>query len=400
MRDAQHFDPMSAEFLAQPEPLLNGMRARCVAWRHEGLAFGPAVSFFAHADCKAIYRDFKTFSSREPEASRDSHLGDALSLIGEDPPEHTRLRNAVGKVFTAHVIDGLEPRVQSLCDACFDEVLERDEFDMVEDLAARITVGMIAELVGVPPEDRPGVRNWTRRLAAIEGANLFLPPGDPRLAEMETVTAEVVAAMQDYFSARVDERIAEPRDDILTRLVQSGLERQEVISFAKILVLAGNETTTNLINNTVRLLIDHPDQERVLRERTELAPEAIEESLRVKSPLTQGGRVATRDVEISGEKVREGETVFMWISSANRDERVFERPDEFDVTREPGRHLAFAHGIHACLGSPLARLEGRVFLTTLLRRTRGMQRTRPELPPVPTPAINGTQHQWVRFDPA
>jgi len=400
MRDAHDFDPMSTEFLAEPESVLNRMRARGPAWRHDGLAFGPAVSFFGHADCKAIYRDFKTFSSQEPEASRDSHLGDALSLIGEDPPEHTRLRSAVGKVFTAHAINALEPRVQALCDACFDAVLERDELDMVEDLAAQITVGMIAELVGVPALDRAGVRAWTRRLAAIEGANLFLPPGDARIAEMESVTTEVIGEMQEYFAERVDERIAEPRDDILTRLVESGLERQEVISFAKILVLAGNETTTNLINNTVRLLIDHPDQERILRGRPELVPEAIEESLRLKSPLTQGGRVATRDVEIAGEKVREGETVFIWISSANRDERVFERPDAFDVTREPGRHLAFAHGIHACLGSPLARLEGRVFLNTLLRKTRGMRRTRPELPPVPTPAINGTLHQWIHFDPA
>jgi cytochrome P450 len=400
MSDAHSFDPMYEEFLTEPERVLERMRSRCAAWRHEGLAFGPAVSVFGHADCKAIYRDFKTFSSREPAAMRESHLGDALSLIGEDPPEHRRLRTAVNKVFTAPEINRLEPRVQAFCDACFDEVLERDEFDMVEDVAARITVGMIGELVGVPPEDRPRVRAWTRRLAAIEGANVFMQAGDPRLTEMEAITAEVIAEMQDYFAARVDACVARPGDGILDLLVQSELSRQETISFAKILVLAGNETTTNLINNTVRLLIDHPVQERILRERPQLVPEAIEESLRFKSPLTQGGRFATRDFEIAGEKIREGDAVLPWISSANRDESVFERPDEFDVTREPGHHLAFAYGIHACLGSPLARLEGRVFLTTLLRRTRSMRRTRPDLPPVPTPSINGTLHQWVRFDPA
>lgn len=393
------FHPMSDEFLSEPDSVLNRMRLHGPAWRHEALALGPAVSVFGHADCKAIYRDHKTFSSREPEASRDSHLGDALSLIGEDPPQHTHLRTSVNKVFNSKAIDELEPRIQELVDARLDEVIGRDEVDVVEDLAARVTVGMIGELVGIPREDWDRARTWTRRLSAIEGANSFLPAADPRLADMEQITAEVVGEMQAYFVERVDERVAQPRNDILTLLIQSGLTRQEAISFAKILVLAGNDTTTNLINNTVQLLIDHPKQERILRENPELVPNAIEESLRFKSPLAEGVRTATRDVEVAGEKICAGETVHMWISSANRDERVFDHADEFDVTRQPGRHLAFAHGLHACLGSPLARLEGRVFLSSLLSRTHAMHRTRDEMPPVPTPTLNGTQHQWVHFEP-
>jgi len=398
--ESARFDPLSDEFLRDPIPVLNRMRRSGDAYRHEDLHPVPAVSILGYRAVKSVYRDFKAFTSYIPEEARRIELADGVSLLGEDPPAHTHLRGAVNKVFTAHAIDALEAEVQVACDRLFDAVLDHEEFDMVEDLAARLTVFMISKLVGVSEEGHARIRDWTLRQAAINGASVWFPAGDPRFAELERITREANDEMQAYFGARVDERLKEPQDDILSLLVQSDLNRQEAISFAKLLVMAGNETTTNLINNTVALLIDHPEQERILRDEPELTPGAVEEVLRIRGPVNYSGRTAARDAEVDGVKIRAGEGVVLWVAAANHDERVYEHPERFDVRRAPRGVLAFGHGIHACLGSPLARLEGRVFLSTLLRRTRALERTRPEMEPIPTPIFNGVRHQYVRFHPA
>jgi cytochrome P450 len=393
------FAPLSEKFLRDPMPILARVREATPVFRHEETAF-PVVSVLRHREVKAVYRDFKNFSSFMPEEARRYELADGISLLGEDPPLHTHLRSAVNKVFTAHAINRLEADVQAVCDKLFDEALEKGEVDMVEDLAARVTVRMIARLVGVPEEDYGLVRDWTRRQSAINGASVWLKEGAPLWDHFETVTRLANDEMQDYFGDRVDERIARPRDDILTLLVQSGLERQQAISFAKLLVMAGNETTTNLINNTVLLLIDHPGEERMLRESPGLVPGAIEEVLRFKSPIHYSARTALRDLDLGGVEIRKDDAVAMWVTSAHRDSRVFEDPDRFDVRRAPQGNLAFGFGLHACLGSPLARLEGRVFLETLLRRTVRVERTSDDMPYLPTPIFNGVQQQRVRLHPA
>ena len=392
------FDPLSEDFMRDPLPTLARVREATPVYRHEGTAF-PVVSVLRYREVKAVYPDFRRFSSFVPEEVRRFELADGISLIGEDPPLHKRLRGSVSKVFTADVINRLESDVQVVCDKLFDEAMEKGEFDMVEDLSARITVRMIARLVGVPEEDYGLIRDWTLRQSAINGMSLFLPEGDPRWEKCEQITRLANDEMQAYFAARVDERVAQPRDDILTLLVQSGLDRQEAISFAKLLVMAGNETTSNLINNTVLLLIDHPEQDRILRDNPGLAPGAIEEVLRFKNPIHYSVRTAVDDVELGGVAIQKGDGVAMWVTAAHRDDRYYENPDHFDVRREPKGVLAFGHGLHVCLGSPLARLEGRVFLKTLLRRTRSVERTSDDMPPVPTPIFNGVQHQQVRFHP-
>ena len=392
------FDPMSPAFLSDPHAALRRVRDASAAFRHEKTWPGPVVSLLRYAEVRAGYRDFKTFSNYTPEEARELELADGISLLGEDPPLHTHLRGAVNKVFTAHAIAALEPQVQEACDHIFDDVLGTDEIDMVEDLAARLTVTMIARLVGVPEADYPLVRDWTRRQSAINGASLWLTgEDDSRIEEFMRITREANDEMQAYFGERVDERLDRPRDDILSLLVQSGLSRQQAISFAKLLVMAGNETTTNLINNSVKLLIDHPEQDRILRADPNLVPSALEEVLRFGPPILYSVRTAACDTELGGVKIREGEAVVLWAGSGNRDERVFEDPDRFDVRRAPKGVLSFGFGIHACLGSPLARLEGRVFLSTLLRRTRAVERTRGEMTPVPTPIFNGVRHQHLRL---
>ncbi len=391
------FDPMSLTFREAPAEGLRVMREAHPVFRHPDLEF-PTVSLFRHADIKAVYRDFKGYSSYIPEEARVYELADGTSLIGEDPPVHTHLRQSVSKLFTAHNVEELRPDVISRCQKIFDQVLDAGEIDAVEDLAAHLSVGVISQLVGVPESDRELIRDWTRRQSAINGTTAFLNPDDPRLDECAAITKSANDEMQLYLAERVDERIASPRADVLTLLVQSGLSRQEAISFAKLLVMAGNETTTNLINNTIGLLIDHPDQDRLLRSNPDLVDQAIEESLRFRGPINYSIRTAVADGEIGGEPIRKDDTMILWIGSGNLDPTRFEAPDRFDIERKPAALLAFGHGLHACLGSPLARLEGQVFLSTLIRRTNGVERTRAERPPVPTPIFNGDQHHWVRLN--
>jgi cytochrome P450 len=392
------FDPMSPEFLADPLATLARVRKEAAALRHEEGWPAPVVSLLRHAEVKAAYRDFKTFSSYIPEDARELELADGNSLIGEDPPLHTHLRGAVNKVFTAHEIAKLEAVVEETCEAVFDDALAAGEIDMVEDLAARITVAMIARLVGIPEADFPLIREWTVRQAAINGASVWLSgEDDPRIERFKRVTREANDEMQAYFAERVAERQRAPRDDILTRLVQSGLTSQEAISFAKLLVMAGNETTTNLINNAAIALIDHPEQERILRADPDLAGAAIEEVLRFLPPILYSVRTAVAETELGGVPIHPDEVVVLWAGSANHDERVFEAPERFDVRREPKGVMSFGFGIHACLGSPLARLEGRTFLATFLRRTRAIERVSDELPRATSPIFNGVTRQRVRL---
>ena len=393
----ERVDFLGDEFRRSAQAILSRARAEAPVIRH--LQLGTSlVSLLRHAEVKQAYRDYSLFSSFVPEELRRFELADGFSLLGEDPPEHTRIRSSIGKVFNAHAIAELEAEVRANCEGLFDSVLAQDEFDAVEDLAAKLTVSVIAGLVGVPEADHPVVRDWTLRQSAINGITIFLAEEDPRWEECAALTRGANDEMQAYFEARVDERLDSPRDDILTRFIQSGLDRQEAISFAKLLVMAGNETTTNLINNTIRLLIDFPEQQRLLREDPSLAGQAIEEVLRFRGPIRYSVRTAVRDTEVAGTKIHEGDAVVLWVASANADERRYPEPDSFDILRRPTGLLGFGHGLHACVGSPLARLEARVFLETLLRRTRFVERTREKMTPLASPIFDGVTHQFVRFE--
>jgi cytochrome P450 len=392
-------DLLGEQFATSAQAILSRARASAAAIRHPGLA-APLVSLLRHEEVKQAYRDYQLFSSFVPDDLRRFELADGFSLIGEDPPVHTRIRSSIAKVFSAHAIAELEASVRENCEKLFDRVVGAGEFDAVEDLAAKLTVGVIAKLVGVPESDYALVRDWTVRQSAINGTSIFFREVDPRWDECEAITQAANDEMQVYFEARVDERLASPRSDILTRLIQSGIGRQEAISFAKLLVMAGNETTTNLINNSIRLLIDHPEQQSLLRESPELAGPAVEEVLRFSGPIRYSVRTTTRNAEIGGMAINEGDGVVLWVASANRDERRYLDPDRFDILRGPTGLLGFGHGLHACVGSPLARLEARVFMETLLTRTRCLERTRQEMPPVPSPIFEGVAQQYVSFEAA
>lgn len=283
-------------------------------------------------------------------------------IITMDDPEHMRLRKAVAKAFTVKRVEELRPRAQQITD----ELLDRfdNPAELVEGLAVPLPVTLICELLGVPYEDRAAFREWTENLMS---------------AAAPEKAAEGVRNLLAYITKLVEQREERPTDDLLGALLGLELTRQEVVMLGWILLLAGHETTTNEIANAVATLLAHPDQLAALQADPSLLPAAVEELLRF-IPLGAGAgfpRVATEDIEVAGVPIKKGESLLVSVASANRDTTEFTTPDRLDLHRDAGRHLAFGHGIHYCLGAQLARMELQVALGTLLRRFPGLKLAQP-----------------------
>ncbi|GAA4076452.1 cytochrome P450 family protein [Nonomuraea soli] len=287
------------------------------------------------------------------------------TMLVSDPPDHTRLRKLVARAFTHRRIENLRPRVQRIADDLLD-TLPR-ETDLVAAFAFPLPITVICELLGVPLDDRADFQRWTREL--------LTPPYTPPGAETRRRGA---AAMEHYITAlieRLRERLdpglaADEQPDLLSALINGGgLNERELLGMAQLLLVAGHETTVNLIANAVFALLRHPGQYALLRERPELIPSAVEELLRYDGPVERATpRFALEDVTIGDTTIPKGSAVQVGLGSAARDPRRFPDADRLDITRSDNPHLAFGHGIHHCLGAPLARLEAQVALATLLRR--------------------------------
>jgi cytochrome P450 len=256
---------------------------------------------------------------------------------------------------------------------------------------------MIAEIMGVPAEDRGDIKRWSDVIAENLGAGLAGPTEPP----METLME-----MREYFRALIEHHRAHPSEDLISALIAAEiggrkLSLPNLTAFCVLLLVAGNETTTNLIGNAVRLLIEHPDAWDRLRAAPALWPSAIEEVLRFRPPVQMTGRRTTEDVELGEQKIEAGQNVVVFLASANRDPAEFPNPDVFDITREPNRHLAFGLGIHFCLGAPLARLEAKVALSELTRRLPALRRASADaLDPLPGLIMHGVRSLPLLFDPA
>ncbi|HET8657805.1 MAG TPA: cytochrome P450 [Micromonosporaceae bacterium] len=314
---------------------------------------------YRHQDVLAVLTDHQRFSSQY--AFGRNLLGE--SMIRQDPPRHTRLRKLANQAFTPRRISLLEPRVVEIAHELLDAVAGRDVIDVIADLGSPLPVTVIADLLGIERERRAEFRRW---------ANIFTSLG------MRTPDAQEEQALRDmeaYFLDVIDKRRAEPGDDVLSSLVRAEadegkLTTDELISFCYLLFVAGLDTTTNLVGNMVICLAHSPDVlERVRRDRS-LVPALIEETLRYLPPTQANVRVATADAVLSGVSVPAGSRIMVWNASANRDESAFADPDRFDIDRDD-THTTFGHGIHFCLGSSLARLEGRIAITALLDRFPG-----------------------------
>jgi len=288
------------------------------------------------------------------------------SMIGMDPPDHTRLRRLVSKVFTARAIERLAPRVEALAQDLLDGPARSGRLDLMSDFAGPLPVLVICEVLGIPPAQRAAFTRWGRDLAPT----LDLNPSSAAYRRANRALRE----LHGYFEGLFAQRRREPGEDLLSRLLQveeegDVLSQRELMATCLLLLLAGFETTVNLLGNGTLALLRNPEQLALLRERPELMGNAVEEMLRYDPSVQMTRRNALEDVEIGGVRVRRGSSVLTILGGANRDPAVFDAPHRFDVTRDNARrHLAFSAGPHHCLGAALARLEGAVGLSVLLER--------------------------------
>jgi cytochrome P450 len=286
-------------------------------------------------------------------------------MITQDPPTHSRLRKLVNRGFTPRAIEQYAPRIQTIIDELLDAVLDKGAFDLVEDYAIPLPVTVIAEILGVEPERRDDFKRWSDDVVHFIGG---VAHGSDR-EQLRRSWDEFRA----YFLEIMDARRRQPRDDIVSILVRAHqdedmLSEMEFLNFCQLLLVAGNETTTNLIANGALAFVKHADEWRKLQEQPDLARRAVEEMLRYDSPVQLVYRTTTREVEIRGTTVPANSKVAMLWGSANHDAEVFLEAEQFDITRHPNPHVSFGSGIHYCLGSSLARLEVKLTLETFVRR--------------------------------
>lgn len=302
----------------------------------------------------------KLFSS----SARDHDEGDpnifGNMMLDVDPPDHTRLRKLVQPSFNPKTIKQLTPRIEQIADDLIEEMKAKgDTVDLIDDYAFPLPIIVISELLGIPAEDRDKFRKWSNTIVAAS---------DGREGDF----IKDVEAFTQYLTDLFEKRSDQPEDDLVSRLIQTqedgeSLSRNELYSMVVLLIIAGHETTVNLIGNTMHALFEHPDQLEIVKADHSLIPGAIEEGLRYYSPVDfSTARWAGEDIEFHGQTIKRGDFVMASISSANRDEEKFDRAEVFDITRERNAHVAFGFGIHFCLGAPLARLEGKIALEKLL----------------------------------
>ncbi len=352
-----------------------------------------------HADVAHVSKNPQLFSAARRSVflfeSNEEDLGNLqLMLVNRDPPQHTKLRRLVSLGFTPRRIAQLEERVRLRAGEIIDRVAREGACDFVTDLAADLPLQVIAELVGIPQEDRGKVFEWSNRLIGFDDPEYV---GDRE--EQKRYAMEVYL----YANQLAEQRRAEPKDD-LTSVLMNGevdgerLTEMEFDLFFLLLIVAGNETTRNAISGGMLALIEHPDQRARLLADPRLITTATEEILRWVSPVNCFRRTATQDTEIGGQPVRENDKVVMFYPAANRDPAVFRHPDVFDVGRTPNDHLAFGIGTHFCIGNALARLEIRIMFEELLRRLPDIELAGP-IERLRSSFINGIKRMPVRFTP-
>ncbi len=354
------FNPFGPAFKADPYPVYAELREHAPALS-TSLNIWPISRY---DDVSFVLRNHALFSSAAMGLGPLAAAGmGGRSIISSDPPDHTQLRNLVNRAFTPRMVAGLEPRIREITRDLIARVAPSGWMDLVDDLATPLPVTVIAEILGVETERQEDFKRWSNATIGSTGG----PPAEDRAGD--------VAEFQAYFAEMVERRRREPREDLISALVRAEgaedtLTNAEIISFAMLLLIAGNETTTNLIGNAMLALAAHPDELRKVTEDRTLIPSMVEEALRYDSPVQFLVRVATDDVEVGGTTIPKGAPVMPIYASGNRDDRKYPDAARFDVTRNPQGHLAFGVGIHFCLGAPLARLEARVAFEELLQLRR------------------------------
>jgi cytochrome P450 len=360
--DSVYYDHYDEEIGKDPHPVFRRLRDEAPLYHNADRDF-YALSRYADVEQGLVDRD--SYSSAKGVTMDFIRSGVEMppgSVIFEDPPSHTIHRALLSRMFTPRKVSALEPKVRRFTAEILDQKVEEGRFDFITDLAMQVPMRVIGMLLGIPWEDQEAVRDW------------FANAGEEHRSTEEVLDAMVSGGL---FAQYLDWRVDHPSDDVMTELLSVEFEdetgttrrltREELMMYINILAGAGNETTGRLIGWTGKLLSDHPDQRRLLVEDPTIVPNAVEEILRYEPPALQTCRYVARDVEVHDQTVPEGSVMLLLMASANRDERQYDEPERFDVTRRAG-HLSFAFGPHFCLGAAVARLEGRVVLEEVLRR--------------------------------
>jgi linalool 8-monooxygenase len=385
-----------------PRELFARMRAEAPVHRNRSRDEADFWSLFRYEDVATVVRDNETFASGKPIAFMHDEKSilpvEVLQgmMVNMDAPAHSRYRKIVRGAFSPKAMSQFEPAIAALCTELVDGIIERGECDFVEDVAITLPLAAITAVLGIENPDIRQLYEWT---------NVLIGAQDPTLRESDAALFETLGAIGEYTAHLVQDRKDSPRDDLMTRIVHAEVDGQhlefdELVSFFILLFGAGNETSRNTLSIGWTELMRHPDERQKLIDDPDLIPAAVEEILRYVSPIIHFRRTATRDIEIGGQAIAEGDKVIMWYASANHDESVFEDPGKLDVTRDLKRtpHTTFGGGAHKCLGQHLARLELRLMYHELLRRVPDMELAG-ELKHVRSNVFYGLTSMPVKFTP-
>ena len=352
------YDLTSSAFIEDPYRTYEQLRRKDPVHR---MRLIEAWALTRYEDVQDVLIDHKRFTNAE----RNYDYMQYRTFLDLDPPDHTRLRGLVSKAFTPRAVRELGPRIQELVDELLDAVAGKGRIDLISDFAFPLPVIVIAEMLGVPAQDRARFRAWSDDIALSVSPLL----NSEQIERVQQATEELF----DYFEGIIEQRRQAPQNDMISALLAAEekgdrLTHEELLSTLMLLLVAGNETTRNLIGNGMLALLKNPTQLQRLRDHPELLDSAINELLRYDSPVQIDSRNAIGDVEIGGKRIAAGQRILAIVGAANRDPQIFANPDELDIGRDEVSHLSFGRGIHYCLGSPLAILEGRIAFTSLLAR--------------------------------
>jgi cytochrome P450 len=404
MAPIENVDISSSAFKANPHPFYARLRDEAPVHRITLGDKRPAWLVTRYEDVVTLLKDDRFAKDKRSAMSgiqlaREPWVPRMLkplerNMLDVDAPEHTRLRGLVHMAFTPRLVENMRDRIQRLTDELLAEIQQRGRMDLIRDYALPIPTTIIAEMLGVPVSDRHKFHRWSNTIVSTVPSRWGILAALPSLI-----------AFLRYIRRLVRTRRAAPQDDLLSALVEAHLasdklSEDELVAMISLLLIAGHETTVNLIGNGMLALMEHPQQMNRLRDDPALIKPAVEELLRYDGPVqTATERYARDDVTIAGVTIPRGEMVFAVLASANRDERQFDHPDALDLTREPNRHLAFGQGVHFCLGAPLARLEGQIAINSLLRRIPDLRMVvpKPSLLRRPGLVLNGLKSLPVAF---
>jgi cytochrome P450 len=352
-------------------------------------------SVFKFEDVQRVLSDYAVFSSQSRGGSQyDPNNPFAASMISADPPRHRKLRTLVTQAFTPRAVEKMAPRIAAIVDELLDQVTPASQMDVIEHLSYPLPVIVIAEMLGIPASDRERFKHWSDIIVSSASTGGFAQH------------ASAIHEMSAYFISMIEQRRRSPGDDLISGLLAANIDGEhltmpELLGFCTLLLIAGNETTTNLIGNAILCFAEQNDLWERLRAEPALLPLAIEEVLRYRSPVQSMFRIVAADTTLAGQEIPKGSQVLAWIGSANRDQDQFAEAERFVIDRAPNRHIAFGHGIHYCLGAPLARMEAHIALRAMLQRfeTIGLAADA-RLERLPSLIVYGVRALPITFSPA